>query len=583
MSTVAPMKNMAEVIHWIEAKTPFTDAFRKKVLGSVRRMPRIPSYGIPLEQVPADLGTFDKVWGRGPVRALPAGFKTKGSFSDWRSQVRSALTAFLDLPNSDVPDVPADDWAQILSDLEAAGDPTKKLIAVKVLANAARNASLTPSEVSRAQLQDLVDASDMTGRYRSIQAALKYIHQNRSAILIVLSPALDGTPIQKSRQYCVRAELPPPLAKEIEGWVSRRVRGEPKGHRKKRKSKCTPKRAADAVRGVTYVYTAMLTAGIIEAGPLCSVADLADPTLLEDIIERELNGDFPWAPLAPTTLFEYVSNWKLFVRGSGLDAKPLTEVISDFTAFENVKGMSSGRRDWCEDFLHDHRKQSTFLGLPNALVQAAKKAMLTYETGSQHQKDAAIALSLAACAAAIWTSLPLRISTLLNLSYGGEEADVQLHKPGRGLVLTTPPDIVKNGYSHRYITLTPKKGGDPRAIVAWFVEKVRPKLLKAHIEPHLQRPDLLFGGASYARMSGAWRQKTLEAGVPMTPHQVRHALATLMANQPGADFSIIAALLGDTEATVRKNYVFVDQARKHEEGQKILAQIQGHVLMQGAA
>ena len=69
----------------------------------------------------------------------------------------------------------------------------------------------------------------------------------------------------------------------------------------------------------------------------------------------------------------------------------------------------------------------------------------------------------------------------------------------------------------------------------------------------------------------------------MTPHQVRHALATLMANLPNADYSIIAALLGDTEATVRKNYVFVDQARMHKEGQKVLAQLQGHVLMRGTA
>ena len=56
-----------------------------------------------------------------------------------------------------------------------------------------------------------------------------------------------------------------------------------------------------------------------------------------------------------------------------------------------------------------------------------------------------------------------------------------------------------------------------------------------------------------------------------------------MANQKNADYSIIAALLGDTEATVRKNYVFVDQARLHAEGQELLAQIQGHLLMKGAA
>lgn len=149
--------------------------------------------------------------------------------------------------------------------------------------------------------------------------------------------------------------------------------------------------------------------------------------------------------------------------------------------------------------------------------------------------------------------------------------------------MTTPPDIVKNGYSHRNITLTSKPGGDPREIVAWFVSEVRPRLLDKHIAPHLRDPGRLFGGVSYARLSSIWRTVTLEAGVPMTPHQVRHAIATVMANQPGADYSVIAALLGDTVATIQKNYVVVDQAKKSEEGQHLLSQIHGNLLMRGAA
>lgn len=209
--------------------------------------------------------------------------------------------------------------------------------------------------------------------------------------------------------------------------------------------------------------------------------------------------------------------------------------------------------------------------------------MAAYDTASRHHQNEAVALALAACAAAIWTSLPLRISTLLRLTYGSEAGDVQIHDHRRGLVVTTPPDIVKNGYSHRHITLTPKRGGSPRDIVHWFVTEARPRLLASNIKPHLRRDDLLFGGVSYARLSSIWRNTTLKAGVPMTPHQVRHALPTLMANQPNADYSIIAALLGDTEATIRKSYVFVDQARKDTEGQALLAQIHGHVLMRGAA
>lgn len=582
MATLNSMENMAQVIHWIETDTPFTPAFQKKVLGSVRKMVRLPHYGVPLDQIPADLQAFDKVWGRGPVRGLPGGFKSKGSFTDWRSQVRSALTKALKVVPA-VRDVQIeDDWALLTDDLLKADVPPKKLIPVSVLANAARDVAITPVMVSREWLQKLVDTSDTAGRYRAIQAAVKLIGKYRDATSVAVSPVFDMD-IHKSRTHCVRAELPSSLTAEIEKWRAQRVAGEPRGHRRKPKNACSVERADQVLRGVTYVYTAMLEAESVQPDDLCKSDDLKHPELLEEVIERELEGENPWQKLQHTTLFEYLNNWKLFIKGCEHDPTPLTELVRDYPEFENVKSMASGRRSWCEEFLQDHHKQTAFLSLPDRLFEEAQQAMKGYETASHHKKQSAIALSLAACAAAIWTSLPLRISTLLNLTYGGPDADVQIHGTRRGLVLTTPPDIVKNGYSHRYITLTPKQGGDPRKIVEWFVKAVRPHLLKKHIAPHKRRNDLLFGGVSYARLSGIWRQVTLEAGVPMTPHQVRHALATLMANQKNVDYSVIAALLGDTEATVRKNYVFVDQARLHAEGQELLAQIQGHLLMKGAA
>lgn len=271
------------------------------------------------------------------------------------------------------------------------------------------------------------------------------------------------------------------------------------------------------------------------------------------------------------------------MKGRRIDVTELRDVIRDFAEFENVKAMSRARRNWCEKFLNDPLKQAAFLSLPNALYREARKAMAAYDAGSAHDRASAIALGVAACAAAIWTSLPLRISTLLRLTFGGAKADVQVQDRRTGLVLTIPPDIVKNGYTHPYLTLTAKRGGDPREIVEWFTREVRPRLLQDHVAAHLRRPTLLFGGVSYSRLSSIWRNVSLGAGVPMTPHQVRHALATLMANEPGADYSIIAALLGDTEATIRRNYVFVDQARHHREGQMLLAKLQRNVLLKGAA
>lgn len=580
MATVDNMKTMADVISWITAENPFGAASQKKILGSVRKLKRMPQYGVPLDQIPADLKAFDKAWGRGPVRGIPRGFTSKGAFTTWRSQVRSALTSYYEIKKTTSRTALTDDWSRLISEIKATGVPPKKMIPVTVLANLARTASLSPSEVSRDWLQQSVDAADTAGQYEAIKAARALIHKHGSSVTVRVSPAF-ALPIRKSTVHCVRLDLPEQLHADIEAWRETFTQGLRKGHRGKRRSARSQERADAVLRGVSYVHTALVTAGLLPTDAAYSVPNMVNPDHLAEIIERELIGEFPWKTLRPSTHFEYLNNFRLFVRGCGLDAEPLAEVIRDFPEFENVKSMSPDRRNWCESFLNDHHKQAAFFGLPNALYRSAKTAMQSYDTGSGYERDMAIGLGISACAAAIWTSLPLRVSTLLQLTYGGESADVQIHGSRSNLVLTTPPDIVKNGYSHRYISLTPKRGGDPKAIVSWFVQEVRPRLLANHISPHLRKPDRLMAGVSYARMASIWRHATLDAGIPMTPHQVRHALATVMANQPGGDYAIIAALLGDTESTVRKNYVFVDQARKHQEGQQILAKIQGNVLMRG--
>lgn len=122
------MNTIADVVRWIETEEPFSPAFRKKVLGSVRKMKKLPQYDVPLEQIPVDLDAFDKTWGDSPIRTIPRGFKTKQQFSDWRTQTRSALTSFLDIPKHVSLPAPDDDWSQLISDLEDAGVHQKKLI-----------------------------------------------------------------------------------------------------------------------------------------------------------------------------------------------------------------------------------------------------------------------------------------------------------------------------------------------------------------------------------------------------------------------------------------------------------------------
>ena len=47
---------------------------------------------------------------------------------------------------------------------------------------------------------------------------------------------------------------------------------------------------------------------------------------------------------------------------------------------------------------------------------------------------------------------------------------------------------------------------------------------------------------------------TAVVGLDLNPHQARHAVATLvLAIHPG-NFALVAAILGDTEETVRRHY-----------------------------
>ncbi|MBR2592559.1 MAG: hypothetical protein IKD62_06320, partial [Oscillospiraceae bacterium] len=234
------MNSIADLDQWIETEKPFSPAFRKKVLGSVRKMKKLPQYDRPLEQIPVDLDAFDKTWGSGPIRTIPRGFKTKQQFSDWRSQARSALAGFLDIPKHVSLPAPDDDWSQLISDLEAAGVHQKKLIPVTVLANDARKASLSPAQVSRIWLQTTFDAAVSAGKYEALKAARALIHQYRSAITTPISPDF-AIPVLRSTMRCVRLDLPPRFADEVATWQEKFIRGLRKGHRgKKRKSAHSP-------------------------------------------------------------------------------------------------------------------------------------------------------------------------------------------------------------------------------------------------------------------------------------------------------------------------------------------------------
>lgn len=296
------------------------------------------------------------------------------------------------------------------------------------------------------------------------------------------------------------------------------------------------------------------------------------------MIEAELDGTQPWQQLTSRTLNGYLAGAKAFFKHAGHDVSLISKLTKEFEAFDDAYEMSEPRRQWCKDFLHNRHRQRAFFFLPDTCFKRAKPLIASYHELNPTKQKQAIAWAIAAGAAAILTSLPLRIRSLISLEMAGITSTVNVRARGRDVPVNIAGSIVKNRHVFDDASLTPKPGGNPKEILTWYVDKVRPLILAQGISDNLRNPDLLFCGVGYDRMKDIWCNATLAAGVDMIPHEVRHAIATVMANEDDADFSLIAALLGISEATVRKNYVFIDQAKKHQKGQQELARIQKNIL-----
>lgn len=571
-----PPSTFADVERWFQEDIRISKDFDKKILGSIRKLIKLPGCSASLSDIPADLEAFDRRWGTGKVQRLPSGFTSHDQYKRWRSEVRAALRKFLGIRAPSRQPEPNDEWATLRSDL-AAVVPSQRVIGLDSLIRAARERGVQPKDMTWNLLMELVSGTRPSGLARAIKAAWKDLEQHASIIRCPLPAALPFPPIHRAQGHAVRVPYPPELAAMVQAWGDEKAKGERRGHRQKSRKSIKPVTRKFHEGGISYIYTALVQLGHVDPMQETDLDVLSTLDWLEEVIGAELDGDFPWQRLAPTTLFAYLSSWTLFLKKYKIDVDPHREMINDWDAFTNIKAMSAQRRQWCNDFLRDAKQQTAFFSLPATLHAHAAPMIQDFRRLKAIRRDQAIMLAMVASAAAIWTSLPLRIRTVVNLSVEGSTPDIVLQAHKTDLVLTTPVDAVKNGYQHERISLTPKHGGHPRRIVDWFIREVRP-LLMAGMRPSSRKPDLLFCGVDEARLRRAWSRASQLVGLSMTPHQVRHAIATVLANEDRPDYEMIAALLGDTVATVRKNYVFVDQMRKHVAGQEALAKLQRNAL-----
>jgi integrase len=248
-----------------------------------------------------------------------------------------------------------------------------------------------------------------------------------------------------------------------------------------------------------------------------------------------------------------------------LDIEVLSAAYKDYIIKQ--REMTDNADAICTALQHNPHLASRFVNAPTALTHLAGEVLrAAQETNNKLHELNALRLYAVAALYAIQLSRPLRTRNLITLRHrlsphlgknlrwlkDGEHAEIRFNsletkneRTIRVAVVGKDAQILwnwQNIYRPRLIELS---GCNDSPYL--FPGAATPRLVKNG----LTLPDGTMSPASFAEL---WAKGDQVIGLGLTPHSCRHAIATLvLAKEPG-NFAKAAAVLADSEATVRKHY-----------------------------
>lgn len=572
----------------------YSDANRRKVLGSLRRCAAI--YNVPAEHIPADVALFETRWGRGKVKTYPlAHFARAEQFRDWRSNIRGAIAQATGARAAAVNRRAREDgWTELLAAFGAVASPRKgKLfhprlrIGLARIADYARREGLEPSQITTKVLVRLRDTYSVTPNQKVLigRAARTLDRMHVLADVAHLLPAAPVSPLPLRRRGRERrAELSASVLAEFTNWRTAYQRGTP-----------TPLTGSVDPKSDNYMeqfdcalfwyIDTVVELGLVTPSMLSGVRDLARPdwiaaaarSVLEAYDEDGEPADMTAPPrLALRSLQSYLLRLRTLFDDldCAIAVKAITEMLED-RIFAALVGMTPDNVAFCKAVIASPSRQATFFQLPWTLKDKAQALLDRWEELTPTERQTAIRAG--ACAVALLILIrvaPIRISNLAAIPFRGKKRWLSEPSSGRMAELLIPARHVKNRKEIRAL-LQNAGSRDSWALIEWYLDAVRPRMVqgpRGHLK--LVEGDALFPGEGGAVTTATLRNwmmlETAAAGFPMRPHQARHTIASILINRHPEKIVLIAALLGDTVATVEKTYAWLDR-------EKLIADAQGLV------
>ncbi|WP_415256575.1 hypothetical protein [Sulfitobacter sp.] len=568
---------LAEAVHNLNAGAyPYSDANEKKIRGSANKCPRIPAYNCPMGMIPVDVDAFMLKWAKNVAnKDTPEGFDDFKKFKTWHSNVKSLMSHASGrhaeekrLRGED------DEWKHLFGQVEALIEPNGKgcgvqstdLISLKVLQSVARENGIQPRTLTSDQLTMWMhDLQDVGRRYALRKGAriLDTLHVFSDRIDPQLLPVRIGELPRVSR--CRQTPVFPSSVTEAvtsylgELAVGLKYKGLASNHSRKPLS---PRTVTSIREQLAWYFTCLIELGRLDPEGQPDVSELM---VLENILaafDAETAGEFYWTPLGARTNRKNMGAVFRFARRYHPD---LFTVQTEFFKGEYFTGwdtMTKENQDFCRRLVRSKPRTHKFLNLPGKLFEQSVDLIDRFDSLSEGQKTNALKIAVATAAAAILMFIPLRADTLVNLSVTGRDADIFFPQNSKDVHLSIPRPMMKNRKA--MVAEFGRRGKvDPRKVLEWWMRKARPLVMKQILTPD---PTKLLGGAKYHYLADGWRYATADQDIYMTLHQVRHGIASILINEPGADVDVIAALLNNSPATVLKTYAFFDGEKGVQRG-----------------
>lgn len=537
-----------------------------------------------LAQLPGDADAFEKRFPRDGYD--PDLHKSEPAYRAWRVKVLSALHAYaarnaVSTEGTAVHSPVVDMWDELkrrLSSLTGEDGliPHQATLPVIALSHVAIQYRLRPSDLDPARLASL--GSLLTSNERQqVRRALKALTRFKEVAKLDDLLPIDPFPEKPWTPMARIDDLPGCLVAEIAAWIDTAngaafdpVAQTMDGGNSK----------ADRVIKDTALRRYCATARKLEA---VASPDVPLAAFFRKDVATAVVRDWMSDGLTPRTIWTYLRNSVTVAARNGVDVSWLEDLKERSNTIKEGK-KSSGEMApkviaFCKKVLDQPALQTRLLTLhirarrvAQAILDRAHEAGRDL-TGREVERVRQLG-SVAVFSAIETVAAPFRIENTLSTVFRGDV--------GRTLFLPIaasnfakfvyPELVTKNNEQIEVKLIEDRRHG--LDTLMWYLRVIRP--LYPHHEtsnflfPSVEKPGVRIRNTAFREW---FRKITRSLGVPMTPHNFRHALASMMIRARPGSWDEIAALLGNTPATVMRYYAWVNKQTQIENAQSLVLEL----------